>query len=123
MQRLTLQDKKQVPFASGGGWLIFYADWESQPKGELIILNTSDFSGPIAIAQLPYVLHSQVHDNWAQSLSLTRPLPPLTGPIKDAVSSNIHSYTSLHGTWAAIMSNQSRPAILQAEQLYKTMFT
>ena len=67
----------------GDGWLIFYSERESSPKGQLIILDSKDFSKPVAIAQLPFLTRNQVHGNWVQNPNPEKPLPMLTGPVKD----------------------------------------
>ncbi|KAL2848901.1 carotenoid oxygenase [Aspergillus pseudoustus] len=59
----------------GDGWLIFYTDRPSALKGELIILDTKDFTKPVAIAQLPFVLRNQVHGNWVPNPHPERSLP------------------------------------------------
>ncbi|KAL2849853.1 carotenoid oxygenase [Aspergillus pseudoustus] len=78
--------------AEGDGWLIFYADRQSSPKGELFILDTKDFSKPVAVAQLPFPLRNQVHGNWVQNPHPERPLPPLTAnPVKDVTPTPYYS--------------------------------
>ncbi|KAL4889467.1 carotenoid oxygenase [Aspergillus ambiguus] len=78
----------------GDGWLIFYIERDSSPKGELVILDTNDFSKPVAIAQLPFQTRNQVHGNWVPNPHPERPLPPLTAPIKDVIPST--KYSQLH---------------------------
>ena len=75
----------------GDGWLIFYTGGESSHKGDLIILDTNDFSKPVAIAQLPFALRNQVHGNWVQNPHPEKPLPLLTGPIKDLTPTTQYS--------------------------------
>lgn len=68
----------------GDGWLIFYTERDSSPKGELIILDTSDVSKPVAIAQMPFRTRNQVHGNWVPNPHPDTPLPMLTGnPVQD----------------------------------------
>jgi carotenoid cleavage dioxygenase len=75
----------------GDGWVIFYMERDSSPKGELAILDTSDFSKPVAIAQMPFQTRNQVHGNWVPNPHPERPLPMLTGPIKDVMPSTKYS--------------------------------
>ncbi|KAK5427759.1 hypothetical protein LTR34_008701 [Exophiala xenobiotica] len=69
----------------GDGWIIFYTDRPSSNKGELIILDTNDFSKPVAIAQLPFQTKNQVHGNWVENPHPGKPLPFLTGPVRQDV--------------------------------------
>ncbi|SPO03690.1 related to lignostilbene alpha,beta-dioxygenase I [Cephalotrichum gorgonifer] len=48
----------------GDGWLIFATSRAKAPRGEMIILDTRDFSRPVAVIQMPFVLRSQLHGNW-----------------------------------------------------------
>lgn len=75
----------------GDGWIIFYTSRESSHKGELVILDSKDFSKPIAIAQLPFVTRNQVHGNWVPNPHPERVLPMLTGPVKDVTPTTKYS--------------------------------
>jgi carotenoid cleavage dioxygenase len=75
----------------GDGWVIFYMGRDSSPKGELAILDTNDFSKPVAIAQMPFQTRNQVHGNWVPNPHPETPLPMLTCPIKDVVPSTKYS--------------------------------
>ncbi|KAL2836655.1 carotenoid oxygenase [Aspergillus pseudodeflectus] len=78
----------------GDGWIIFYMERESSPKGELVILDAKDFSKPLAIAQLPFKTRNQVHGNWVPNPHPGQPLPLMSGPIKDIIPST--KYSQLH---------------------------
>ncbi|KAB5551047.1 carotenoid oxygenase [Coniochaeta sp. 2T2.1] len=67
----------------GDGWLNFYLKRISSPKGQLFILDTNDFSKPVAIVEMPFVTRTQVHRNWVPNPRPGQPLPLLTAPIKD----------------------------------------
>ncbi|KAB5581286.1 isoeugenol monooxygenase [Coniochaeta sp. 2T2.1] len=67
----------------GDGYLIFYTQRDSSPKGELMILDCKDFSKPIAVALLPFQTKNQVHGNWVPNPHPETPLPLLTAPIED----------------------------------------
>lgn len=75
----------------GDGWILFYHERESLPMGELVILDTKDFSKPVAIAQLPFRTRNQVHGNWVPNPHPETPLPLLTGPIKTVIPSTKYS--------------------------------
>ncbi|KAB5580257.1 isoeugenol monooxygenase [Coniochaeta sp. 2T2.1] len=67
----------------GDGWLIFYTERTSSPRGQLLILDTKDFSKPVAIVEMPFMTRNQVHGNWVPNPHPGQALPPLTAPIKD----------------------------------------
>jgi carotenoid cleavage dioxygenase len=75
----------------GDGWLIFYMQRDSLPKGELVILDCKDFSKPVAMALLPFPTKGQVHGNWVQNPHPWKPLPMLTGPIADVTPTTKYS--------------------------------
>lgn len=75
----------------GDGWLIFYSQRDSMPMGELVILDTNDFSKPVAIAQLPFRVRDQVHGNWVPNPHPETPLPLITSPIKNIIPSTKYS--------------------------------
>ncbi|OGE53800.1 hypothetical protein PENARI_c007G06837 [Penicillium arizonense] len=75
----------------GDGWIIFYHEKDSSPKGELVIIDTNDFSKPVAIAQLPFRTRNQVHGNWVQNPHPETPLPLITGPAQDIIPSTKYS--------------------------------
>lgn len=78
----------------GDGWIIFYLERDSSPKGELVILDTNDFLKPVAIAQLPFKTRNQVHGNWVPNPHPDQPLPFMSGPIKEVIPSI--KYSQLH---------------------------
>ncbi|KAK5042341.1 hypothetical protein LTR84_001637 [Exophiala bonariae] len=67
----------------GDGWVLFYSTRPTSTKGELILLDTADFSRPVAIIQLPFASSFQVHGNWVPNPRPGQPLPPLGKPVKD----------------------------------------
>ncbi|KAI4600392.1 hypothetical protein KJ359_000746 [Pestalotiopsis sp. 9143b] len=75
----------------GDGWIIFYTQRDSMPKGELMILDTRDFSKPVAIALLPFPTKNQVHGNWVQNPHPETPLSILTEPIEDVTPTTKYS--------------------------------
>ncbi|KAL4874499.1 carotenoid oxygenase [Aspergillus karnatakaensis] len=60
----------------GDGWLVFYMERDSSPKGELVILDTNNFSKPVAIAQMPFKTKNQVHGNWTAYVPMSCSLRP-----------------------------------------------
>jgi carotenoid cleavage dioxygenase len=75
----------------GDGWIIFYSEQETAPCGELVLLDTNDFTKPVAIMQLPFRLRNQVHGNWVPNPHPETPLPSLTRPIKKVIPSTKYS--------------------------------
>lgn len=75
----------------GDGWIIFYSEKENAPCGELVLLDTNDFTKPVAIVQLPFRLRNQVHGNWVQNPHPDIPLPPLTRAVRDIIPSTKYS--------------------------------
>lgn len=81
-----LPRSKDAP--EGDGWIICWGDSPSKPRGELVILDTTDFSKPIATVQMPYASRMQVHGSWVDNPNASQPLPRLTSPVKEVVPSN-----------------------------------
>lgn len=48
----------------GDGWVIFLVERRSTNLCEVVILDTREFSKPIAIVKLPFHVKAQVHGNW-----------------------------------------------------------
>lgn len=48
----------------GDGWVMSLVERRSTNLCELVILDTRDFSRPVAIAKLPFHVKAQVHGNW-----------------------------------------------------------
>ncbi|KAL1872992.1 hypothetical protein Daus18300_004133 [Diaporthe australafricana] len=71
----------------GDGWVIFWCDSPSVPKGQLFILDTDDFTKPVALVQLPFAMRNQVHGNWIPNTNPGKPLPWLTKTVKHVVAS------------------------------------
>lgn len=72
----------------GDGWIICRTDRPSRPRGELVILDTNDFSKPVAVVQLPFASRMQVHGNWVDNPNPGHPLPRLTRQVKEISPSN-----------------------------------
>lgn len=54
----------------GDGWVIFLVEKRSTNLCEIVVLDTKDFSHPVAIVKLPFHVKAQVHGNWVQQSSL-----------------------------------------------------
>lgn len=65
----------------GDGWLLFATARAAAPRGEMVILDTNDFSRPVAVIQMPFVLRDQLHGNWVPNPSPGTRLPRLTRPV------------------------------------------
>lgn len=50
--------------AQGDGWIMFLVEKRLANLCEVVILDTAEFSKPIAIIQLPFHVKAQVHGNW-----------------------------------------------------------
>ncbi|KAL2849858.1 carotenoid oxygenase [Aspergillus pseudoustus] len=71
----------------GDGYLPFHSSRPSSPKSELILLDTNEFSRPVAVIQLPWADRNQVHGSWVPNPYPDQPLVPLGSPIKDHIPS------------------------------------
>lgn len=73
----------------GDGWIICWMRRPAAPNGEFVILDTRDFSMPVAVVQMPFAMRTQVHGNWVSNPNPDVPLPKLTRPIKNIMPSNL----------------------------------
>lgn len=48
----------------GDGWVMFLVERRSTNLCELVIVDTREFSKPVAVAKLPFHVKAQVHGNW-----------------------------------------------------------
>ncbi|KAI3396708.1 hypothetical protein diail_11735 [Diaporthe ilicicola] len=71
----------------GDGWVIFWCDSPSVPKGQIFILDTNDFTKPMALVQLPFAMRNQVHGNWIPNTNPGKPIPRLMKTVKNVVAS------------------------------------
>ncbi|KAH7118059.1 lignostilbene dioxygenase [Dactylonectria estremocensis] len=73
----------------GDGWVIGWTDSAKSPRGELVVLDTNDFSKPVAVIHLPFAMRTQVHGNWVPNPTPGTPMPRLTKPLNvDVTPSN-----------------------------------
>lgn len=54
----------------GDGWVLTMVERRSVSRSDLVLLDTKDFSRPIAIIQLPYRIRGQIHGNWVSAEQL-----------------------------------------------------
>lgn len=54
----------------GDGYIMFVVERRDRNTNSLVFLDTRDFQTPIAIAELPMRLRSQIHGNWVDSKDL-----------------------------------------------------
>lgn len=73
----------------GDGWVIFWCGSPSVPKGEIVVLDTDDFTRPVALVKLPFAMRNQVHGNWLPNTNPGKPLPKLTKAVKDVTPSTL----------------------------------
>ncbi|KAL4745201.1 hypothetical protein BDW72DRAFT_198872 [Aspergillus terricola var. indicus] len=48
----------------GAGWVLTMVERKSVNRSDLVLLDTQDFSRPVATIQLPYRIRGQIHGNW-----------------------------------------------------------
>ncbi|KAL6708790.1 hypothetical protein ACN47E_002486 [Coniothyrium glycines] len=61
----------------GDGWLLCVTTRKDAPRGEMIILDTNDFTQPVAVVQMPFVMCNQLHGNWVPNPNPGTKLPNL----------------------------------------------
>ncbi|GFF28443.1 hypothetical protein IFM61606_10161 [Aspergillus udagawae] len=64
--------------AEGDGWVISMIQRVKQRKSDLVIIDSREFSKPIAIIQMPLYLRGQIHGNWVEASEHTSIARPLT---------------------------------------------
>ncbi|KAM6529311.1 hypothetical protein FALCPG4_007452 [Fusarium falciforme] len=79
--------------AEGDGWILSWVKRPSAPNGDLVVIDTRDFSKPVAVVRMPFETRAQVHGNWVPNPNPAVPLPKLTKPIKDIKPSNVGPLT------------------------------
>ncbi|KAF4459583.1 isoeugenol monooxygenase [Fusarium albosuccineum] len=55
----------------GDGWVISMIERRAANRNDLVVLDTKEFEKPVAIAQLPMHVKSQVHGNWVDASALS----------------------------------------------------
>jgi carotenoid cleavage dioxygenase-like enzyme len=60
----------------GDGWIMALVERVKENRSEVVVLDTKEFTKPIAIVQLPFHVKAQIHGNWIGSDIL----PPLKEP-------------------------------------------
>lgn len=73
----------------GDGYVIACAYRPGAVNGELVILDSNDFSKPLALVKLPFQMRDQVHGNWVPNPNPGKPLPFLSGTPKDVTPSDV----------------------------------
>ncbi|KAH1587096.1 hypothetical protein KXX34_006877 [Aspergillus fumigatus] len=53
--------------SEGDGWVLTMVERKTINRSDLVMLDTRDFSRPVALVQLPYRIRSQIHGNWVPS--------------------------------------------------------
>ena len=54
----------------GDGWVLAMVKRESVGKSDLVVLDTRNFSTPVAVVELPMKVQGQIHGNWVSSDTL-----------------------------------------------------
>lgn len=73
----------------GDGYVIACAYRPGAVNGELVILDSNDFSKPLDLVKLPFQMRDQVHGNWIPNPNPGKPLPFLSGPPMDISPSDV----------------------------------
>lgn len=79
----------------GDGWVMAMVEKKRTGRSELVVLDSNDFSKPVAIIQLPFQLRSQVHGNWVPNPTPGIPLPRLVKPVQDVTPSKVGALETL----------------------------
>ena len=58
-------------------------------KGEIVVLDTEDFTRPVALVEMPFAMRNRVHGNWIPNANPGKPLPRLTKPVRDVAPSTL----------------------------------
>ncbi|KAL4892751.1 carotenoid oxygenase [Aspergillus ambiguus] len=61
---------RQKDAPEGDGWVLTMVERKSINRSDLVVLDTRDFSRPVALVQLPYRIRGQIHGNWVPSEQL-----------------------------------------------------
>jgi carotenoid cleavage dioxygenase-like enzyme len=72
--KATVQEPAFIPRSvdavEGDGWVMAITEQSVSGQCELVIIDTRDFGKPVAVAQLPFRIKSQVHGSWVDALGL-----------------------------------------------------
>ncbi|KAH7082479.1 carotenoid oxygenase [Paraphoma chrysanthemicola] len=75
----TVQEPTFIPRSDdapeGDGWIMSVVDRSDARGTELVFIDTKDFTKPIAIAELPFHVKSQIHGNWIDTKELGQRKP------------------------------------------------
>ncbi len=86
----TVQEPTFIPRSDeapeGDGWILAMVEQRATSHCELVVLDTRNFSKPIAIAALPFKVKSQVHGNWVTWEALGERKSLVNVPKKRAIS-------------------------------------
>lgn len=66
----------------GDGWVLVFTYRPEAPRGEMIVLDSNDFTKPVAVVQMAFSLRDQLHGNWVPNPNPGTKLPRLTKPLK-----------------------------------------
>jgi carotenoid cleavage dioxygenase len=66
----------------GDGYVLFVTVRKQAPRGELVLLDSNDFSQPVAVIQMPFSMRDQLHGNWVPNPNPGQKLPRLSKPNK-----------------------------------------
>ncbi|KAH7397967.1 carotenoid oxygenase [Cadophora sp. MPI-SDFR-AT-0126] len=71
----TVQEPTFIPRSQdapeGDGWVMALVEQRVASHCELVVIDTKDFTKPIAIAKLPFRVKSQIHGNWIDGKDLS----------------------------------------------------
>ena len=73
----------------GDGWVVFWTVRPTAPRGEIILLDSNDFTKPVAVIAMPFLMRDQLHGNWVPNPNPGTKLPRLTKPLKFVQNSGL----------------------------------
>lgn len=80
----TVQEPTFVPRSDdapeGDGWLMTVIEPRGGGGSELVFIDTKDFSKPIAVAKLPFLIKAQIHGNWVDTKTMGPRKPLIWAP-------------------------------------------
>jgi carotenoid cleavage dioxygenase len=72
-QKCLVEEPIFIPRSSdspeGDGWVIAMIQRVEERKSDLVVIDTRDFTSPVAIIELPLYVRNQIHGNWVDAKS------------------------------------------------------
>lgn len=58
---------RHVDAKEGDGWVLAMVERRNENRSDLVLLDTQNFSQPVAIIKLPFRIRGQIHGNWVEN--------------------------------------------------------